>query len=455
MIAYLTGIKLVRTVMMPHDALEIVNKILEPKRLNYAQEVVLLQSWSGKIYREIASEFGYDLDYIKEVGSQLWNSLSEALGEKVTKKNFKLVLSNLYTNGSPAIDQDSDLISPKLEPLKFPSGVVPLYSSLYIYRPPIEERVYAEIARPGSLIRIKASRLLGKSSLIYRALDHARQKRFHTVMLNLQTADSSVLSDLNQFLRWLCLNVSWQLNLEPRLDHYWNEEIGSKVSCSIYFQEYLLSQLNTPVVLAIDEVNRIFEYPNLARDFLPLLRAWYEEAANLAIWQKLRLIVSHSTEAYVALNINQSPFNVGLPIQLPEFTRSQVQDLVQRYELNRAEMDEQDIDDLIVLVGGHPYLTRLALYWLRQRELTFAQLLQTAPTLSGIYSNHLRRCWEEVQQSPVLWEAIQQIVRSPDGALLESITAYRLESLGLVRFQGSKVIPACDLYRLFFAAQMT
>lgn len=436
--------------MMAHDALTIIHKLLEPKRLNYAQELVFLQSWSGKIYREIASEFGYDLDYIKEVGSQLWHSLSEVTGEKVTKKNFKLVLSDLYGNKVDGLEESLENLSPRLELLKFPSGAVPARSALYIDRPPVEERVYTEIGRPGSLIRIKAPRQMGKTSLLHQALAYARRKRFHTVMLNLQKADGVLLQDLNQFLRWFCLNVSRQLNLEPKLDRYWNEEIGSKVSCSIYFQEYLLSQLDGPIVLTIDEVNRLFSYPELAKDFLPLLRTWYEEAANSKTWQRLRLIVAHSSEAYLQLNINQSPFNVGLPIQLTDFTLSQAQDLAQRYELRKAELDELGLESLVDLTGGHPYLLRLAFYWLRQREITLSQLLQNAPSLSGIYGSHLRQQTELLQQSPDLAEAFQQVIAMPKGIQLDSFTAYQLESLGLVKLQGNQVVLSCNLYRLHF-----
>lgn len=439
--------------MMAHDALEIIHKLLEPKRLNYAQELVFLQSWSGKIYKEIASEFGYDLDYIKEVGSQLWSSLSEAIGEKVTKKNFKLVLANFQGGQEDGLIDPSAPLSPRLEPLKFPGGAVPVHSSLYVDRPPLEERVYAEITRPGSLIRIKAPKQMGKTSLIYRALNYARQKRFHTVMLNLQTADSYLFNNLNQFLRWFCLNVSRQLNVEPQLDAYWNEEIGSKVSCSIYFQEYLLSRLSGSIVLALDEVNHILAYPNLAKDFLPLLRTWHEEAANSVIWQKLRLIVAHSTEVYLPLNLNQSPFNVGLPVQLPEFTLAQVQDLAQRYGLNKAELDEKGLQALLNLTAGHPYLVRLALYWLRQRELTLSRLLQDAFNPTGIYSAHLRQYSEMLQQSPVLWNALQQVIATPEGVPLEAITAYWLEGLGLIRLQGNLATISCELYRRYFSMQ--
>lgn len=155
---------------------------------------------------------------------------------------------------------------------------------------------------------------------MHRILAHGRQIGFRTVLLSLQQADSGIFTSLDKFLRWLCANVSWHFYLEPKLDDYWDEDIGSKVSCTLYFQEYLLTKINAPIVLALDEVNRIFEYPEIYSDFLPLLRFWYEDAAELVKWQKLRLVIVHATEAYIPLALNQSPFKVGLPIRLPEFS---------------------------------------------------------------------------------------------------------------------------------------
>ncbi|MHC5720939.1 MAG: AAA-like domain-containing protein, partial [Nostoc sp.] len=90
------------------------------------------------------------------------------------------------------------------------------------------------------------------------------------------------------------------------------------------------------------------------KDFLPMLRSWYEEAKRLPIWQKLRLIVVHSTEIYVPLQLNQSPFNVGLPIQLDNFSFEQVQQLAQCYGIDWN--DGEEARQLIDLVGGHPAL---------------------------------------------------------------------------------------------------
>lgn len=438
---------------MGDEALAIVQKVLESKRLNYVQETVLLQTWSGKNYREIAHESGYALDYVREVGSQLWSSLSRALGEKVTKKNVKLILMN-----SHSIKSGKNRINIQLEPripeaLKFPNGAMPLSSNMYIERPPIEERVYTEISRPGSVIHIKASQQMGKTSLVYRILANASCKGLRTVYLNLQQADSQVFTNLDLFLRWFCLNVSRQLKLEPKLNEYWDEESGSKVSCTVYFQEYLLEHLESPLVLALDEVSCIFEYPDLAQDFLSLLRTWHEETVKQEVWQKLRLVVVNTTEVYGSLKINQPPFNVGLPIQLPEFSLEQVQDLAQRHGLDSLGLRTQHLELLLNMVGGHPYLLRLAFYWLKQQEMILEQLLQEAPTQAGIYGAYLLRHWEVLQKHPELGTAFRKVVTSPGSVQLEAITAYHLQSMGLVTLNGNQATPRCELYRLYFSSQ--
>ena len=64
-------------------------------------------------------------------------------------------------------------------------GQVPLDSPFYVNRPPIEERCYAAIAKPGALIRIKAPRQMGKSSLTIRILSYAEQQNYRATWLNL------------------------------------------------------------------------------------------------------------------------------------------------------------------------------------------------------------------------------------------------------------------------------
>lgn len=450
--------------MTPDEALIILESLIQPKTLSDLQQTVFWQAWAGQNYDEIAVGMSYDTSYVRDVGSQLWLMLSKALGEKVTKKNMHVVFRRYqqeqirqslegYQSGyKSGYQPDSPMIHPTAR-LEFPNGVVALDSPFYIERPPLERRAVQEVCKAGSLIRIKAPRQMGKSSLMHRILAHAKQQNLQTATLNLQRADRSLFSSLDGFLRWLCANVAQQLNLAPALDDYWNAEIGSKMSCTIYFQRYLLPTVEA-LVLAFDEVNRLFEYPDLAADFLPLLRSWYEDASEYEVWQKLRLIVVHATEVYIPLNLNQSPFNVGLPITLPEFTLTQVQALALRHGLDWAsgEAGMGKLTPLLQMIGGHPYRVRLVLYHLAQHELTLEQLLLAAPTPAGIYSEHLRQHLQHLQNQPELAAAFRQVLNG-SGAL-EAVELYKLESLGLVKLQAEQVHPSCELYRLYFQEQL-
>ncbi|HAG84592.1 MAG TPA: molecular chaperone Tir, partial [Cyanobacteria bacterium UBA12227] len=331
-------------------------------------------------------------------------------------------------------------------------GQVELASAFYVERPSIEDRCYEAIAKPGSLIRIKAPRQMGKTSLMARILHHATQQGYATVPLTFQLADSKLFTDLDRFLQWFCAFISLELQLPDRLADYWNGIFASKVSCRSYFERYLLANMTNPLVLGLDEVDRVFQYPELAADFFGLLRAWHEEAKNREIWRKLRLVVVHSTEVYLPMDINQSPFNVGLPIELPEFQVEQVQDLAHRHGL---AWGTTEVDQLMAMVGGHPYLIRLALYHIARQEITLPELLITAPTDTGLYSDHLRRHLWNLSQHPELANALKKVVIAEGSVQLDSMQGFKLHSMGLVNLQGNEVTPRCDLYRQYFQVRIT
>lgn len=83
--------------MIVEEAIEIIEQILDDQSLNKVQEIVLRQAWEGKSYAEIAINVGYDSEYIKQVGFELWRSLSLKLAKKVTKNNFQQILQRYAT----------------------------------------------------------------------------------------------------------------------------------------------------------------------------------------------------------------------------------------------------------------------------------------------------------------------------------------------------------------------
>jgi hypothetical protein len=148
--------------------------------------------------------------------------------------------------------------------------------------------------------------------------------------------------------------------------------------------------------------------------------------------------------------LNQSPFNVGLPVHLDDFNLEEVQQLAQRYGLDWA--DEDKAKQLIFLIGGHPALVHTALYHLSRREITLPQLVETAHTATGIYSNHLQRHWVTLKKQPELAQALDTVLNATEPVCLDPILAYKLNSMGVIKQSGDRAIASCELYRQYFGS---
>ncbi len=436
---------------MTIEEILLILKASLPNALTPLQELVLRSSWCGKTYTSIALEAHYGEERVRKVASNLWQLLSDFWEEPINKSNFRQVLEQRsISKKQQQLINEFNRTATSVS-LEFPNGPVSLDSRFYIQRPPIEELICNEITEPGGTICIKAARRMGKSSLLLRILAHAANLGYRTVSLDFQQADTAAFTNIDRFLRWFCANLSRELGLETKLNDYWNEDMGSKVSCSIYFQSYLLASLANPLVLVLNEVDLALEYPEIAADFLPLLRSWYEQARHVEIWQKLRLVLAYSTEIIVPSRSTHSTFSIGLPVKLLPFTKQQVEDLAQRHGLDWN--DSKDAQKLNALVGGNPYLIRLALYNLigkGSNPMNLQQILAQAPTETGIYNEYLGQHLLLLREEPELATAFCCTLASTSPVKLEPALAYRLQSLGLVRLDGLNAYPACELFRFYF-----
>lgn len=374
------------------------------------------------------------------------NSITEQKEDLSTYQNISIPKS-LFSTDNPDIPP-----LPAAEPefQEEPGGLIRLNSNLYIERPPLESDCYQEILKPGALIRIRAPRQMGKTSLLARILGYAREQGYQTVPLSFQQADSTMFANLEQLLRWFSEQVGRRLKQLDELDDYW-VAYGSKDKCNVYFEDCLLAKTDCPIVIGLDEADWVFSHRHVADDFLGLLRSWYESARfgdlSSKLWEKLRLVIVHSREVYIPLDINKSPFNCGITVELVDFNYEQIQDLASRYELNNTNIW---LEKLISLVGGHPYLLRKAFYHLRRRDVSGDKLIETAATEEGIYSTHLQQHLWILQQNPLLAGQLSQVVMKNKSVELDAEFAFTLNSMGLVKLQGNECSPRCELYRLYF-----
>jgi hypothetical protein len=307
---------------------------------------------------------------------------------------------------------------------------------------------YKEVDRPGGLIRVKAPLQWGKTFLINQILDYATQQGYRAVKIDFQEPTTQVFNTLERFLQWFCNSIADELHLPSKLAENWaNNLLDDNSKCRNYFERYLLPAINSPFVLGLDNADVIFSYPSIARSFFPLLRAWFERAKISPIWQRLRLVIAYSKEEYIPIDRNQSPFNVGKPVEIPELNQAQVQNLAQHLKLNWSG---EQVTQLMKMVGGHPWLVKKAMYEIGYRQLTLEKFLQIAPTKEGLYSDHLLRQWSILQDSPELLQAMRQVVAANMPVRIDPNIAYKLRNIRLVKYSRDAVEPLCDLYLLYF-----
>lgn len=434
------------------EALAFIRSTLAPRQLSYIEELVFRYSWDGKRYREMAQATGYEEGYLKDTGSRLWQALSESLGYQVTKKRLHFLLPEA-AKAQPSPSRPSAVSQSVTASLGFPGSPLPFGSTLYIERPPVEELALTTLEQSGGLLRIMAPWRMGKTSLINHVLGKMQQSGQQTVLVDMRQADVSALDDLDSFLRWFCWSIGQQLNLECELDNHWFEAAGSKLNCTTYMQEQILARVNGPLIVALDTVHYLMEHPYIAKNFFTMLRSWYEQARVRPQWQKLRLILAHVADLDLPLQAHQSPFNVGLLLELPRLTPRQIHHLRSVYILEDVSVAEaSSLQALVDLVGGHPYLLHLAFYWLQSGKLSLTQIVQTASTNQGIYREYLRRLWLALQQDEDLVDAFYEVLGDREPVRLPSKQAYALAGMGLVELMGYKVRLQCELYRAYFSS---
>jgi hypothetical protein len=447
------------------DFKETVDRLLfanTGKHLTDLELAVLQGSWDKLSYEQIADKLGFSVDYIhKDIGSKLWRKISNALGEKnalgedekVSKQNFRHPIARYRQLETTSIPVAASF----LELPKYPDGPLGADSRFYLMRGSIEADCDRELVNPGGLVRIKSPCLTGKTSLLNRLVDRLqKQHQYRVVRLNFRRVDRVFFTDLDRLLRWFCKEIGRQLEINAPLDDYWDSDIGSKVSCTDFFERAILPNLTTNLVLAIDDIDTIFNYQSVAEDFLSLLRGWHEEVNFSPDWQRLRSIVAHSTDVYINLDLDRSPFNIGLPIKLPPLTPPQVNNLAKLY--NVANLESHDIPRLTDYLGGHPYYIQIALYHLSQPHETLADLLATAATEQGIYRDRLSRLLADLTAHPELVDALKTIVNSQTPISISTIPWKQLcllDSMGSISFIGDGVIPSCQLYRDFFRERLS
>jgi tetratricopeptide (TPR) repeat protein len=136
--------------MSPEEALEAANEILRAhcgKPLTDIQRMILRESLADKGYKDMK---GYELQSIKNEGMELWQLLSKALDEKVSKTNFKGALEKWQKSRSV---------------LKTPPALSVYNSETWVGRSPLINELLPKLQDKTRLVWITGIPGIGKTTL--------------------------------------------------------------------------------------------------------------------------------------------------------------------------------------------------------------------------------------------------------------------------------------------------
>jgi hypothetical protein len=307
-----------------------------------------------------------------------------------------------------------------------------------------------ELQGDGATVVVKGPRQSGKSSLLARTCSIARDRQLPTCYFDFQLLDREQLIGLKPLLRCLARKIARHLKTaiapEP-----WDDSLGDKEMLTVFVEEALLSKTAAPVLFVFDEVDRVFDFP-YRDDFFALIRAWHNRRATQENWERLRIVLAHSTDPALWIqDVNQSPFNVGEHIQMEDFDADQVASLAGKHGLILRR--DSDVAALMRLLGGQPYLVRQALFTLATRRWTVPQLEQAATEERGPFGDHLRQLGWRLQQDEGLYQAVRQILQQR--ACADERSFQRLKAAGLARGESRHSAGMrCELYVRYFGSQV-
>ncbi len=352
------------------------------------------------------------------------------------------------TRPPPSIASVPFVRSTRLEPV---GGAVPIGSSYYVTRAADSEFCDA-IVRRDSIVLVKGARQNGKTSLLARGLQQARDMGCKVVLTHFQVFNANHFRNADTMLLAFAENIAEQLDISTLPTQTWDMGLGANLNFRRYLRREVLDRLPAPLVWGMDGIDSLFAH-SFSNEIFGLFRSWHDERAldPAGPWAKLTLAIAYSTEAHLFISDgNQSPFNVGTRLDLEDFTLDQVSDLNRRYG---SPLAREEILRFYQVVAGQPYLVRRGLHEMVTHNVPISELEARAESEEWIFGEHLRRIPPLLMRENELLDAVRDLLENRPCTSWELF--YRLRSAGIVT--GDSTLEArfrCPLYERFLKRRL-
>lgn len=230
--------------------------------------------------------------------------------------------------------------------------------ALYVER--AADQLLYQALRRGEFCYVLAPRQIGKSSLRVRTARRLTAEGARCAELDLTRIGGS--ADHDPIATWyysLLANLAEELALpDPR--SFWLAHEGRLPADRLihYLRQVVLQEITGQVVIFLDEIDYLRSLPLSRDELFAALRAVYSERAREATYKRLTFcLLGVAAPAELIQDPEITPFNIGLPIQLEDFSRAELGAFAELLRPLGWEVASW-LDEIYRWTGGQPYMTQ-------------------------------------------------------------------------------------------------
>jgi hypothetical protein len=213
--------------------------------------------------------------------------------------------------------------------------------------------------RDGKFCYILTSRQMGKSSLMVRTAVALEHEGVVCAMLDLTAIGQNLSTD--QWYDGLLSHLGKRLGIENEMDDFWFSPLRQRLGplqrwLQAIEQILLVHRSRERIVIFIDEIDAVRSLPFSADEFFAGIRECYNRRATDPNYARLTFcLVGVAAPTDLIRDTRTTPFNVGLRIDLTDFTTEEAVPLAAGL---RPGSEQTILSRILYWTGGHPYLTQ-------------------------------------------------------------------------------------------------